>query len=570
MKLAFEKERQKVKQMFCSPTKPQILELVAAVAGGLLCSILCIMGHPWLASMVPMAMLIRPYRYSKNILWPIVWVGAALAAVMMLEPVVDAYYTTWFFPLYKALGLGVLLSLAITPHFMAWLKRQGRQAERARQDNSRPKFPAFYFFVAMLVPLLCAWASKGPYLDSFDLAYELEMLRGETPLNDVHTMAHTFLLWLCAGNPVVLVGLQIFALALLLTVFAAWFYRQGMGLFCIGATFSMFSLCGTVTELAVSPIKDLPAALCMGVVLYYSMRLLVNDLQWHWGHRLAFGSALAFTGLLRHNGYVLVLAAGVWLLFRAMRQKQLFAVLASGVVCIVLVNAIGYGILHAQSPNNGFSVQVYATGIVAVERRGGDITEAQRQRMKELLPMDYVEACLSNPETEGRTLAQRLCWIRDLGQYLPSEEEQAFAPLLQDENGTNDVFNNLFILAAGEHKTEIITLYFELFLQNPWLCTTEIIRNTTTIWRLERGLALFSHVFYLIGILAAFVGIGKKKMLRFWPVLLPIGCNVASVVVAASTNELRYLLPTFLLAAPAVLFFGLQSSQPTSSEEQPQ
>ena len=49
---------------------------------------------------------------------------------------------------------------------------------------------------------------------------------------------------------------------------------------------------------------------------------------------------------------------------------------------------------------------------------------------------------------------------------------------------------------------------------------------------------------------AFFCGSGRG-MLRRWPELLPVVCNIASVVVAASTNEIRYLLPTFLLAVPS-------------------
>lgn len=545
------------------PTKQQFLELLGALLCGLVCSGLWAAGRPWLASAIPVCMLIRPHKCKKWLV-PTVLVGIALAIIMLLETVVDAYYKSWFLPAYKSLGLGLVISLGITPMFVAWMNKTSRKAACEKCNKTRPMFPASAFFMAMLIPLLGFWATKAPYIDAFDVQYQLEMLRGDVPLNDVHTMAHTFLLWLTAGQPVILVGLQIIGLAWLLTVFAAWFYRQGIGLFSIAVSFSMFSLCGTVAEIAVSPIKDLPATLCMGVVLYYIMRLLANDLHWSRWHIAAFGGALAFTGLLRHNGYVLVLMAGIWLLVVGLRKKQMFGVLACCVACIVLVNGIGYQMLHAKSPSNGFSVQVYATGIIAVDRRGGEMTAEQRQRMERLLPMDYVEHCLSNPDTAGRTLAQRLCWTRDLGQYTPSEREQNFATLLQDQEGTNDVFNNLFILAAGEHKAEIVKLYLELFLKNPWLCTTELIRNTTTIWRLDRGLALFSHVFYLMALMVAFVSIGRKGMLRYWPVLLPILCNIASVVVAASTNEIRYLLPSFVLAMPTILFLVVQMQQQQS------
>lgn len=60
---------------------------------------------------------------------------------------------------------------------------------------------------------------------------------------------------------------------------------------------------------------------------------------------------------------------------------------------------------------------------------------------------------------------------------------------------------------------------------------------------------------------AFFCGSGRG-MLRRWPALLSVVCNIASVVVAASTNEIRYLLPTFLLAVPSALCFALEGGVP--------
>ena len=154
-----------------------------------------------------------------------------------------------------------------------------------------------------------------------------------------------------------------------------------MGLFGMAACLCGGCLGPVVGQAAASPIKDLPAALCAGVVLYYTMRLLAGDLRFSWPHRIGFGAALAFTGLFRHNGFVLVLAAGLWLLARGIycRQKGLLATVAVCAACIFAVDGVA-------------------------------------------------------------------------------------APLLEDSQGVNDVFNNLFILAAGQNPKEILQLYLELFL----------------------------------------------------------------------------------------------------------
>lgn len=558
----------------CAPPAPGTLRaLVPGVLCGWGCIALLALGHPWLAGALVLAAAAVSGRWWQPSLWAESWrdrgwvlpslaLGVILAAVMLLEPIADAYYAAWYWPVYKGLAFGLVLGALAGPPLVCSLRRMARKARSAREsETARPAFPTFWFFLAALLPLAVFWARVFPYESSFDLEYQLEMLRGGIPLNDVHTLAHTFLLWLLGGNPALLVAVQLLALAALLTAFAAWFYRRGMGLFGIALCVCGGCLGPVVSEAAASPIKDMPAALCAGVVLYYILRLFTGDLRLSWPHRVAFGAALAFTGLFRHNGFVLVLAAGLWLLARGLyrRQGALLAAAAVCAACIFAVDGVAAPLLGVQHPANGFAVQVYATGIVAVDQRGGDITAEQRSRMEQQLPMDYVANCLENPDTAAFSRAQRLCWTRDLGSYTPSQREQQFAPLLEDSQGVNDVFNNLFILAAGQHPKEILQLYLELFLQNPWLCTTEILRNNTNVWRLDRGLGLFSHVFYLAAMALAFFCGSGRKMLRSWPALLPVACNVASVIVAASTNEIRYLLPTFLLAVPTALFLALEA-----------
>lgn len=559
----------------CAPPAPGVLRaLVSGVLCGWGCAGLLALGYPWLAGALALAAAAVAGQWWQPAFWAESWkgrgwalpalvLGAVLAAVMLLEPIADAYYAAWYWPVYKGLALGLVLGGLIGPPLVCALRRMARKARSAR-ETTRPAFPGVWFFLEVLVPLAIYWARVFPYESSFDLEYQLEMLRGELPLNDVHTLAHTLLLGLAGGQPGLLVAVQLLALAGLLTAFAAWFYRRGMGLFGIAACLCGGCLGPVVGQTAASPIKDLPAALCAGVVLYYILRLLVGDLRFSWPHRIGFGAALAFIGLFRHNGFVLVLAAGMWLLARGIyrRQKCLLATVAVCAACIVAVDGVAAPLLRVQHPANGFAVQVYATGIVAVDQRGGEMSEEQRRRMEELLPMDYVAHCLENPDTAHFTRAQRLCWTRELGSYTPSEREARFAPLLEDSQGVNDVFNNLFILAAGQNPKEILRLYLELFLQNPWLCTTEILRNNTNVWRLDRGLGPFSHVFYLAALAVAFFCGSGRGMLRRWPALLPVMCNIASVVVAASTNEIRYLLPTFLLAVPSALFFALEGSVP--------
>ena len=51
-----------------------------------------------------------------------------------------------------------------------------------------------------------------------------------------------------------------------------------------------------------------------------------------------------------------------------------------------------------------------------------------------------------------------------------------------------------------------------------------------------------------------FAALGLRRLARTWPLMLPVLCNLGSVLIASATNEDRYLLPTYLLAVPSILF----------------
>ena len=263
----------------CAPPAPGVLRaLVPGVLCGWGCAGLLALGHPWLAGALALAAAAVAGQWWKPSFWAESWkgrgwllptlaLGAVLAAVMLLEPIADTYYAAWYWPVYKGLALGLVLGMLIGPPLVCALRRMARKARSAR-ETTRPAFPGLWFFLAVLVPLALYWARVFPYESSFDLEYQLEMLRGELPLNDVHTLAHTLLLGLAGGQPGLLVAVQLLALAGLLTAFAAWFYRRGMGLFGMAACLCGGCLGPVVGQAAASPIKDLPAALCAGVVLY--------------------------------------------------------------------------------------------------------------------------------------------------------------------------------------------------------------------------------------------------------------------------------------------------------------
>jgi hypothetical protein len=55
-------------------------------------------------------------------------------------------------------------------------------------------------------------------------------------------------------------------------------------------------------------------------------------------------------------------------------------------------------------------------------------------------------------------------------------------------------------------------------------------------------------------LLAALARIRRGNRRRFLFAMLPVLCNVVSILISTVTNEIRYLMPTFLLAPVLLLY----------------
>lgn len=76
-----------------------------------------------------------------------------------------------------------------------------------------------------------------------------------------------------------------------------------------------------------------------------------------------------------------------------------------------------------------------------------------------------------------------------------------------------------------------------------------------------------SHLFYLCLMLMGFAALGLRRLARTWPLMLPVLCNLDSVLIASATNEDRYLLPTYLLAVPSILFAAAAANDRCAARE---
>lgn len=414
-------------------------------------------------------------------------------------------------------------------------------------------FPRLAFFAVCLVFLWPFWQNRVVENGTMDYANQLGQAQGLIPLNDIHTLAHTFLIWLFRGNHNALVTAQFLALGALFCLFAAWLYRRGLPPFAVSALLLIFTLSTPGTSMFQIGTKDPPYGLCMGLALYFMARYIANDLPWKWYHRLAFGLSLAGCGLLRYNGYAFVLVCLVWLavLGFVRRRREGFSVIAAALAAVLVFNFLAYNVAGAVKVPNGFSLQVPATGIVAL-MHDGVLTEEQEARARDLMAVDCALAAIDLPELSHYSVAKRILWHRDLLTYVPTAAEEKFAPLLSQDILLIDPLNNLFVMSVAENKAGIAALYLELFFQHPVACLRQIAENQTSVWSWSVQNPT-SHLFYLYLLLLGFAALGLRRLARTWPLMLPVLCNLGSVLIASATNEDRYLLPTYLLAMVSVL-----------------
>lgn len=257
------------------------------------------------------------------------------------------------------------------------------------------------------------------------------------------------------------------------------------------------------------------------------------------------GVCLALITLFRYNGIVVTLGCGLWFVWRFVRARQLrqlLAMAAAALVCAAGVELYVRQALRPDSLENGFSIQVFGSGVAAVVACGGEITPAQWERIQAVLPVRWME------EKYGSWTHAGLIWDWDND------------PRLQDPNLR--VFNNGFVLSMGMHKEEVVRLYLSLLPRNLGLLFRDVLYNTSSVYGIYTENFPSCNVF-LTGLLAfaAAVRWRRSQWRERWAAALPILCNMLSIAISTITNEFRYLLPTAALF-PFLLLYVLSVRQP--------
>lgn len=438
-----------------------------------------------------------------------------------------------------ALGVALVFTVLFTGLHARFSRAETPPA--AEPDGADARKAAALIALLSFFAFVLAWLTVFPSdLSAPDTVNQLMQARGEIPYSNVHTVAHTLLLALFSRLDPSL-GLYMLAgctaAALLYGLFAGYLTRRGTPYPLLLLALTPFLMPKLTVALYTQPLKDLPYSLCVGLVTYFLMRL-IDEGRLSRAKAVLLGVSLAFCTLFRLNGAVVTLLVGAYFAGFFLKRGQwgaLWRTLLSALVCVAGLSLFSAYALRAESPENGFSVQVFGAGIAAVVAEEGEMSDAQTAQIEQTLPMEWMQS-----------------------RYAPWNARSLFWE--QDETARGDartaVFNNRFVLALGAHKAEAVRLYIALFFQNPLLCLREIAFGTYCVWgwQIESVQFYYTNSFLCCALLLACCA--RKSRRRLFA-LLPIACNMLSIFVATVTNETRYLMPTFLLAPVLLLYFLL-------------
>lgn len=382
--------------------------------------------------------------------------------------------------------------------------------------------------LVVFLSLIGFWVFLGffPHGTSADTLSQWNQVHGLEEFNDIHTPAHTMFLWgllSVIDSYTFVVAVHICMLSFLGGLFGGYLHRKGVGVLPMAVLFGAFAVLPQV-RCFTFPWKDTPYTFCVGIATYLLMRTLDDDYVPGVKNGLIAGVTLAFCFLFRYNGIVCLLLAGAYLIvFCAKRRafQQLAAFLLALLFSVASVNWVAYSVLDCKRAPNGYSMQVFGSGIAAVVANGGDITEEERAELDDLLGIE---------------------WMRE--QYAPWNKKSLiwYAPAQP------------FIDGLAEHKREVVVLYLKLLPRNFLICARDVLENTYAIWGYEE---VHSHIAIAAFVLLA-VGrsMNRRSLRRRWIVLIPVAANIVSVAISTVTNETRYLFPTYALAAPLILYFA--------------
>jgi len=381
------------------------------------------------------------------------------------------------------------------------------------------------------VIFLLLYLPNFPYLSSSDTLNQWQQIHGQLPYNRIHAIGHTILLKAILSihdNYSAVIIFHIIAVILVYLLFSGYFHSKGIYFAAIAFVFSMalYSTCRFVPAYFY-PWKDTAAAVCLSLICFGIIKSLENQ---RIGLVLSVivGISLAGCTIFRLNGIIALIICGLYFVLSFIKRgyyKQLIAMIISMVLSFTLVNTYAERVLQPVEYENGFSIQVFGSGIAAMVK-SGELNAEELEEIDKLISVDWMEE-----NYESNIYKLPLIWYPDsCGEISENEELQ--------------LFNNKFVLDMGKNKWDIVSLYFRLMPRHFMVCVRDVLGSLQMMWSTS-PVFLYSYAFVVL--LLLYLSIKARLRLRDYAVFLPSACNTFSVMISTITNEKRYLLPTFML-----------------------
>ena len=391
-----------------------------------------------------------------------------------------------------------------------------------------------------------------PYGMTADSYNQWMQIHGQIPYSDIHSIGHTLLLALLLrvrDSFTFVVVLQLVLTALVFTLFFRAAAKRGAHACFLMLLAAVFLTPVAPIDVLCYPLKDVPYTLCVILLTGLLMRYVQQQRFPVW-EALLFGALLALVYEFRKNGVVLLLVLSLSYTVSSLRKrawKQLAAFGLSVAVVLGGIHWVAYDVLKTESPENGWGVQVFATGLVAAAK-DGKATPEEREAIAALLPLDWAES------------AYKPWYLNDMLWWGDGDTRIEQDPSLA-------VFNNGLVLAMCEHRAEIVKLYVRLLPRHALAYIKNILYSTHMIWGIQPTQCLpMSNVFLLLWLyLLVDERWSAERKKRGWPVFLPMLLNLVSIAISTVTNELRYLLPTTLLCPLLTLYIILNGRRESLS-----
>ena len=393
--------------------------------------------------------------------------------------------------------------------------------------------------VVFAAVLLLPYRFYAPYGLSGDTVSQWDQIHGRVPYNTIHAIGHTIFLKLLLSlwdSYVVVIVAHLAGILCLYLEYAVFFYRRGLAFPYLALVLTLGLIwCAKATDAWFYPWKDTPAALCLCIVTVLTAKY-VEEERLSVPASVLLGAALAWCFLFRLNGVIALLVCGGVFLVAFVRRRQ-FPQLAAALLAMAIslggVSLYSQTVLKPERYPNGFALQLFGSAIAAVVHED-DLSPDELEEIDSLLPVD---------------------WMRDLyvdaRQKRPLLWEQDDSPAIA-ENPNLSILNNDFILRMGKNKAAVVGLFLRLLPGHFPTMARDILGSMAIIWLQETLFFLTNHIFWLVTV--GFLAVRRRLPLLEWLVFLPCACNAFSIMISTATNEIRYLLPTFM-AAPFFLLY---------------